>query len=70
MVFAEDCSKILIGSNRGFVYVFDRHSGSIIDRLEMGQGDWVQAIIVSWFHVHISDSVTWPSLVETNFELI
>lgn len=50
MVFAEDCSKIVIGSDHGFVYVFDRRSGDIIDKLEMGEGGWVQTVIVSHFH--------------------
>ena len=50
VVFAEDCSKIVIGSDHGFVYVFDRRSGDIIDKLEMGEGGWVQTVIVSHFH--------------------
>jgi hypothetical protein len=47
VVFAEDCSLIVIGSDHGIVYVFDRRSGNILDKLEVSRGNWVQTITVS-----------------------
>lgn len=48
-VFAEDCSLIVIGSDHGFVYVFDRRtqSGNVLDKLEVSRGNWVQTITVT-----------------------
>lgn len=45
--FAEDCSLIVIGSDHGIVYVFNRRSGSIVDELKLGTDGWVQTITVS-----------------------
>ncbi|KAJ6565163.1 WD40-repeat-containing domain protein [Mycena vulgaris] len=42
--FADDCRAIVIGSDHGIVYVFDRRSGDIIDKLILKGGDWVQTI--------------------------
>lgn len=47
VVFAEDCSLIVIGSDHGFVYVFDRRSGNVFDKLDVSRGNWVQTIAVS-----------------------
>jgi hypothetical protein len=46
VVFAEDCRFIVIGSDHGKVYVFDRRSGDIIDELEMSTNSWVQTVTV------------------------
>ena len=46
VAFAEDCSVIVIGSDHGMVYVFDRRSGNVIDELHMGSKGWVQAVTV------------------------
>jgi hypothetical protein len=46
VVFAEDCSLIVIGSDHGFVYVFDRRSGNVLDKLEVSKHNWVQTITV------------------------
>lgn len=47
VVFAEDCSLIVIGSDHGSVYVFDRRSGDVLDKLEISGGNWVQTVTVS-----------------------
>lgn len=49
VAFADDCSTIVIGSDHGAIYVFDRRSGDIVDRLYMGSKGWVQALTVSNF---------------------
>jgi hypothetical protein len=46
VVFAEDCRFIVIGSDHGKVYVFDRRSGDIVDELEMSTNGWVQTVTV------------------------
>jgi hypothetical protein len=46
VIFAEDCRLIVIGSDHGRVYVFDRRSGDIIDELEMSTNSWVQTVTV------------------------
>ena len=58
VVFAEDCRKIVIGSDHGFVYAFDRCSRSIIDRLEMGQGGWVQAVVTAKHKLQVKPAAT------------
>ncbi|RDB28137.1 hypothetical protein Hypma_001403 [Hypsizygus marmoreus] len=42
VTFAEDCSVILSGSDHGVVYVFDRRSGEVLDKLKVGD-DRIQA---------------------------
>ncbi|RDB18853.1 hypothetical protein Hypma_014539 [Hypsizygus marmoreus] len=42
VTFAEDCSVILCGSDHGTVYVFDRRSGDVVDKLKIGN-DRIQA---------------------------
>ena len=49
VVFVEDCSLIAIGSDHGSVYVFDRRSGDIFDKLEISGGNWVQTVTVSGY---------------------
>ena len=44
-----DCSLIVIGSDHGFVYVFDRQSGNVLDKLEISGGNWFQTITVSGY---------------------
>lgn len=44
--FAEECSVIVIGSDHGTIYVFDRRSGGVIDELKMGTNGWVQTVTV------------------------
>jgi hypothetical protein len=46
VVFAEDCRFIVIGSDHGKVYVFDRRSGDVVDELVMSTNSWVQAVTV------------------------
>ena len=47
VVFAEDCSRIVIGSDHGIIYAFDRRTGNIADKLDMSEGGWVQTVTVS-----------------------
>jgi hypothetical protein len=51
VVFAEDCRCIVIGSDHGKVYVFDRRSGEIIDELEMSANSWVQTVTVRIYEI-------------------
>ncbi|KAJ7776663.1 hypothetical protein B0H14DRAFT_2631674 [Mycena olivaceomarginata] len=45
--FLEECQFIVSGSDHGIVYVFDRHSGDIVDELRVDPREWVQTIAVS-----------------------
>jgi hypothetical protein len=47
--FAEECSAIVIGSDHGTIYIFDRRSGDVIDELKMGTNGWIQTVIVCTF---------------------
>ncbi|KAJ7140582.1 WD40-repeat-containing domain protein [Mycena crocata] len=42
--FVDDCRHIVIGSDHGAVYIFDRRTGDPIDKLIMHGKDWVQCI--------------------------
>ncbi|KAJ6484907.1 WD40-repeat-containing domain protein [Mycena sanguinolenta] len=42
--FVDDSKVIVIGSDHGVVYIFDRRNGQIIDRLDLGGKDWVQTL--------------------------
>lgn len=44
--FAEDCSMIISGSDHGVVYMFDRRTGQVIDKLKAGNSR-IQAAMVS-----------------------
>jgi hypothetical protein len=44
--FTEDCSVIVSGSDHGVVYVFDRRSGDVVDRLRLDADDWIQTVTV------------------------
>ncbi|KAF8233894.1 hypothetical protein L208DRAFT_1264379 [Tricholoma matsutake] len=45
--FSEDCRAIVSGSDHGIVYVFNRRSGEVVDKLRMDPDDWVQTIMAS-----------------------
>ncbi|RDB21245.1 hypothetical protein Hypma_011328 [Hypsizygus marmoreus] len=49
VTFTEDCSVILCSSDHGTVYVFDRRSGDVVDKLKIGN-DRIQATTV---HPHL-----------------
>ncbi|KAJ7872870.1 WD40-repeat-containing domain protein, partial [Mycena olivaceomarginata] len=42
--FVDNSKAIVIGSDHGVVYIFDRRSGEVIDKLLMKGQDWVQSI--------------------------
>ncbi|KAK7048785.1 WD40 repeat-like protein [Favolaschia claudopus] len=42
--FGDDYRAIVVGSDHGIIYVFDRRTGAIIDRLKFEEQDFVQAI--------------------------
>ncbi|KAF8184608.1 WD40-repeat-containing domain protein [Mycena galopus ATCC 62051] len=42
--FSEDGGSVVIGSDHGVVYVFDRWTGETIVELQMGAPDWVQTV--------------------------
>lgn len=44
--FVDDSRAIVMGSDHGIVYIFDRRSGDIIDQLVLKGKDWVQTIAV------------------------
>lgn len=46
VAFAEDCSKIIVGSDHGHVYVFDRQRGEMIEQLSIASNVWLQTITV------------------------
>ena len=45
--FADDSKAIVIGSDHGMVYVFDRRDGQVIDKLALKNPGWVQTIAVT-----------------------
>lgn len=47
VALAEDCTVIVGGSDHGIVYVFDRKTGAMIQKLRTRKDTWVQAITVS-----------------------
>ncbi|KAJ7348488.1 quinon protein alcohol dehydrogenase-like superfamily [Mycena albidolilacea] len=42
--FANDGGFVVSGSDHGVVYIFDRWTGEILDKLGMGTADWVQTV--------------------------
>ncbi|KAJ7242228.1 WD40-repeat-containing domain protein, partial [Mycena rebaudengoi] len=42
--FADDCTAIVSGSDHGIIYVFDRRTGEVIDRLRVDDQDWAQTV--------------------------
>ncbi|KAJ7041704.1 hypothetical protein C8F04DRAFT_1252631 [Mycena alexandri] len=40
----EECKFVVSGSDHGIVYVFDRRSGKIIDKLRVDAREWVQTV--------------------------
>ncbi|KAG6913607.1 hypothetical protein DXG01_005613, partial [Tephrocybe rancida] len=42
--FVDDCSTIVSGSDHGTVYVFNRRSGDVVDRLKIGEDTWLQTV--------------------------
>ncbi|KAF7361459.1 WD40 repeat-like protein [Mycena sanguinolenta] len=42
--FVDDSKAIVIGSDHGIVYIFDRRNGQITDKLVLGGKDWVQTL--------------------------
>lgn len=47
VALAEDCTVIVSGSDHGIVYVFDRKTGGLLQRLKTRKDTWVQAVAVS-----------------------
>ena len=47
VALAEDCTAIVSGSDHGIVYVFDRKTGALKQKLRTRKDTWVQAITVS-----------------------
>ncbi|KAJ7133861.1 WD40-repeat-containing domain protein [Mycena filopes] len=48
--FLDESRTIAIGSDHGAVYVFDRRSGDVIDKLRLDGEDWAQTIATSDSH--------------------
>lgn len=46
VAFQDGTSTIVVGSDHGNIYIFDRRSGEIIDTIHIGARDWVQSISV------------------------
>jgi hypothetical protein len=46
VTFHDGNSAIVIGSDHGKVYVFDRRTGNVIDTIDIGVRDWLQSIAV------------------------
>ncbi|KAJ3836517.1 hypothetical protein F5878DRAFT_541232, partial [Lentinula raphanica] len=46
VAFLDGTSTIISGSDHGAVYAFDRRTGEVIDRINIGVKDWVQSISV------------------------
>ncbi|KAJ7241236.1 hypothetical protein B0H12DRAFT_1237114 [Mycena haematopus] len=42
--FSEDGGSVVIGSDHGVVYVFDRWTGETVGELETGDANWVQTV--------------------------
>lgn len=48
--FAENGWAVVSGSDHGVVYVFETRTGNVLQKLEIGALQWVQAIAVSISH--------------------
>lgn len=46
VAFQDGTSTIMIGSDHGIVYAFDRCTGEVVDTIRIGVKDWVQSISV------------------------
>ncbi|KAF5379564.1 hypothetical protein D9757_009291 [Collybiopsis confluens] len=46
VAFQDGTSTIIVGSDHGNVYAFDRRTGEVIDTIYIGLKDWVQSISV------------------------
>jgi hypothetical protein len=44
--YGDDSKVIVIGSDHGIVYVYDRRSGELVAKLSLKGQDWVQTIAV------------------------
>ncbi|KAF5344646.1 hypothetical protein D9757_015038 [Collybiopsis confluens] len=44
VAFQDGTSRIIVGSDHGNVYAFDRQTGEVIDTIYIGLKDWVQSI--------------------------
>lgn len=60
--FAEDCKVIIGGSDHGIVYVFDRQSGKVVDKLMTDTDDWVQTVTASQTSIQICQLLIWQEL--------
>ena len=47
VAFAEECSRIVAGSDHGKVYVFDRRSGEVAEELSADSSIWIQTVLAS-----------------------
>ena len=45
--FTEDSTLIVIGSDHGVIYVFDKRTGDTVDTLQVGSPSFVQTLTVS-----------------------
>lgn len=48
--FAESGWAVVSGSDHGVVYVFETRTGNVLQKLEIGALQWVQAIAVGISH--------------------
>ncbi|KAJ7789975.1 WD40-repeat-containing domain protein [Mycena olivaceomarginata] len=59
-------TAIVIGSDHGVVYIFDRRSGEVIDKLLMKGQDWVQSIAVRISSETSSLGLQWHQTADCN----
>lgn len=46
VAFHDGNSAIITGSDHGQVYIFNRRTGDVIDKIDIGIKDWVQSVAV------------------------
>jgi hypothetical protein len=52
--FLENCSAIVGGSDHGSVYVFDKDTGTVLDKLHHADSGLVQVVTVSTICSHVN----------------
>ncbi|KAJ3964278.1 hypothetical protein EV361DRAFT_73339 [Lentinula raphanica] len=58
VAFLDGTSTIVSGSDHGAIYMFDRRTGEVTDRIHVGIRDWVQSISVRVFSPTIRNPLT------------
>jgi hypothetical protein len=73
--YGNDSKVIVIGSDHGIVYVYDRRSGELVGKLSSKGQDWVQTIVVrctfhfesyAYDHIRLRTATVSPQFLSQN----